>query len=324
MLSRAGRRIASFIGVPMAIAIASGTPRATGVGAAQLRATLAVDAGTRLLVIAPHPDDETLAAGGLMQRVQAVGGAVRVVVLTDGDGFPAGVKAEEKRERVTPEDFRDYGRERKDEARAALHTLGLDSDSVTFLGFADSGLSRLLTVYWSERHAPFESPYTRRDRPRRSEILEADTKFRGEDVTQELATIIGGFRPTMILTPRQEDQHVDHCAAWFFTADALGDVTRVAADYRPRLLTYIIHFGSWPYEGDVPALPAGPSGWLRLRLSAGEQRTKLEAIRKYKTQMKVMDSFLEAFARPSEAFSRPAAARVALPLRRSPCDRFAP
>ena len=46
---------------------------------------------TRLLVIAPHPDDEVLGAGGLMQRVHATGGAVRVVYLTDGEGYPEGV-----------------------------------------------------------------------------------------------------------------------------------------------------------------------------------------------------------------------------------------
>ena len=40
-----------------------------------------------LLVIAPHPDDETLGAGGLIERVRAKGGTVRVVLITAGDGF---------------------------------------------------------------------------------------------------------------------------------------------------------------------------------------------------------------------------------------------
>ncbi|PYR55721.1 MAG: hypothetical protein DMF91_23620 [Acidobacteria bacterium] len=40
---------------------------------------------TRALVVAPHPDDEMLAAAGLMQRVHAAGGAVRVVYLTGAD-----------------------------------------------------------------------------------------------------------------------------------------------------------------------------------------------------------------------------------------------
>ena len=56
---------------------------------------LTVDSDTKLLVIAPHPDDEVLGAGGLMQRVRAAGGMVHVVYLTDGDGYPEGVRAEQ-------------------------------------------------------------------------------------------------------------------------------------------------------------------------------------------------------------------------------------
>jgi len=305
---------AAVVAASAALAAAS-SPRPT-------RPILTVDAHTRLLLVSPHPDDETLVAGGLMQRVRAAGGAVQVVYLTNGDGFPAGVQAEEARADVKPSDFRDYGRERKDEARSALRTLGIHGDALTFLGFPNEGLSRLLTVYWSDRHAPFESPYTRRDRPQRSEILEPNTTFHGEDLTQELAEIFARFNPTMILTPRKEDQHVDHCAAWFFTADALGDVARVDPGFRPDLVTYVVHFDSWPWSGPIPDLPGGRSGWLRLRLSDREQQAKLAAIRRYKTQMKVMDWFLEAFARPEEIFSRPAPPRVALPLRASPCDQF--
>src|SRR5690242_7448135 len=43
--------------------------------------------GDRLLIIAPHPDDEALAAGGVIQRAIARGARVRIVVLTDGDAF---------------------------------------------------------------------------------------------------------------------------------------------------------------------------------------------------------------------------------------------
>ncbi len=46
-----------------------------------------IDPGERLLVVAPHPDDETLGAGGLIQRVLENHGQVRVVLITAGDGF---------------------------------------------------------------------------------------------------------------------------------------------------------------------------------------------------------------------------------------------
>ncbi|MCB1569830.1 MAG: PIG-L family deacetylase, partial [Xanthomonadales bacterium] len=42
----------------------------------------------RLLVVVPHPDDETLATGGLIQRALLAGAALRVVFATDGDNNP--------------------------------------------------------------------------------------------------------------------------------------------------------------------------------------------------------------------------------------------
>lgn len=45
----------------------------------------AVDpAGRRVLVLAPHPDDETFGCGGTLARHTAAGDPVRVVILTDG------------------------------------------------------------------------------------------------------------------------------------------------------------------------------------------------------------------------------------------------
>ena len=55
--------------------------------------TLEVSGATRLLVLAPHPDDEALGAAGLIARVANGGGAVHVVLLTSGDGFPEAVEA---------------------------------------------------------------------------------------------------------------------------------------------------------------------------------------------------------------------------------------
>src|SRR6185436_12115926 len=55
-------------------------------------AVLEVPEATRLLVVAPHPDDEMLAAGGLMQRVLSTHGTVQVVYLTDGDAYLEGVQ----------------------------------------------------------------------------------------------------------------------------------------------------------------------------------------------------------------------------------------
>ena len=284
-----------------------------------------VSSDTRLLVVAPHPDDEVLGAGGLMQQVRAAGGKVRVVYLTNGDGFRDGVQLEERDGTPKPKDFRGYGRRRQSEARAALTALGLGENAATFLSFPDQGLCRLIRTYWSEHRQPYKSPYTRRDRPPPNETLVADTEYRGEDLTQELARVIGEYQPTIIVVPRKEDQHPDHCAAWYFVADALGDVQRVMPDYSTDVLNYIVHFKDWPFEDErsalspPPGLSGGASGWIRVPLTPAEMKTKRAALARYKTQQHAMKWFLDGFVRTNEVFSRPAPARVVLPLKRSPC-----
>jgi LmbE family N-acetylglucosaminyl deacetylase len=281
---------------------------------------------TRLLVIAPHPDDEVLAAGGLMQRVHAKGGTVRVVYLTNGEGYPEGVELEEHGKTLTPGDFRDYGRRREREAHTALAALKIGDYETAFLSFPDGGLAAMMRRYWSERRSAYRSPYTRRDRPPESKLLVPETEYRGEDLTQELAQTIGDFRPTMIAVPRKEDQHEDHCAAWFFLADALADVRRVHPEYSVDVINYIVHWYSWPFENDdshldpPPHLRGGVSGWMTLPLSRAEAHAKHDALRRYQTQMHVMRWFLDGFARANEVFSRPGAATVVLPVRRNLCD----
>ena len=79
----------------------------------------------RVLVFAPHPDDEVAGPGGTLARHVAAGDPVRVVVTTDGtngdpDGRFAGI---------------DYAARRREESRAGLAVLGIDD--VDYWGFPD-------------------------------------------------------------------------------------------------------------------------------------------------------------------------------------------
>ena len=67
------------------------------------------------LVIAPHFDDEVLGCGGLVARLTAAGGSVRVVFCSDGGG-----------DTTDPERRRAEGARRRAEARGAAAVLGLE------------------------------------------------------------------------------------------------------------------------------------------------------------------------------------------------------
>jgi len=85
----------------------------------------------RVLIMAPHQDDEVLGCGGLAAQLAAGGAAVRVLFLTDGSG---GV------EEIADRDaYRDRRRQEAEQAVGALGAQGCDS-----LGIPDGALDRHL------------------------------------------------------------------------------------------------------------------------------------------------------------------------------------
>ena len=88
-------------------------------------------AAGRLVVVAAHPDDETLAAGGFTAAAHAAGATVTLVVATDGEAAFPGLGAAERAE---------LARMRRRELTAALAELGLADATVHLLGLPDSGL----------------------------------------------------------------------------------------------------------------------------------------------------------------------------------------
>lgn len=88
---------------------------------------VALPAFRRVLVLAPHPDDETIGPGGTVALLAAAGAAVRVAVLTDGEATPGtGLAGDE------------IARRRRAEAGRACARLGVDAPR--FLGFRDGHL----------------------------------------------------------------------------------------------------------------------------------------------------------------------------------------
>lgn len=81
--------------------------------------------GERLLVLAPHPDDEVIGCGGLIGHHTDESRAVRVVVATDGSAAES--------------DLPDLAAVRENESRAGLQHLGVDD--VVFLRHPDRGLA---------------------------------------------------------------------------------------------------------------------------------------------------------------------------------------
>lgn len=80
----------------------------------------------RALVLAPHPDDETIGCGGTVALLSAAGAEVTVVFATDGEAT-----------RGSPDSARATGARRREEAARAAAILGV---SCRFLGLPDGNL----------------------------------------------------------------------------------------------------------------------------------------------------------------------------------------
>lgn len=85
--------------------------------------------GGGIVVIAPHPDDESLACGGLIAEARAQGRSVKVVIVSDGSGSHPASKTYPK---TRLRDLREL------EARQAITELGLDPyHDIVFLRLPD-------------------------------------------------------------------------------------------------------------------------------------------------------------------------------------------
>jgi LmbE family N-acetylglucosaminyl deacetylase len=97
---------------------------------AQLRPLALPPAGTRLIVLAAHPDDETLGAGGLIAMAAQQQRRIEVVIATDGEAsHPASTTHTRSLLAII----------RRHEAAAAVAALAPDA-TVTFLGLPDGRL----------------------------------------------------------------------------------------------------------------------------------------------------------------------------------------
>ncbi len=85
-----------------------------------------------LLIVAPHPDDETLGCGGLIALGKATGRDVRVVVLTDGAASHPGSPTYSPRQVAAL---------RQQELHKSAEALGLQPSDVVTLSLPDGRLS---------------------------------------------------------------------------------------------------------------------------------------------------------------------------------------
>ena len=275
-----------------------------------------------VLVVAPHPDDESLCCGGMIHAAREIGARVAIVWITNGDAFRWSAMLAERKLRPRAGTYRDFATRRAAEARAAANVLGLDPGSLFFLGYPDRGLLPLLLDHYYP-NTPWRSKFTGADSVVYESAVDPGAVYDGEDLQRDFERVLDRVRPTLVLAPSPQDTHPDHRGAGLLAWRALG-----ARQELDKLRFWIVHGGrGWPrpraYRPTLEQTIA-PRGlgmrWERLPLNAEAREAKLQAIRAHHSQFAVMGRVMESHVRADELYSRtpiPPRSTCALP---EPCE----
>ncbi len=280
---------------------------------------LEVLSGIRMLFFSPHPDDEVLAAGGIIQRVIEDEGNVGIIFITNGDGYVEGVRRFFGDQKTTTREFVLYGIKRHNEAVRAISSLGLSADDGRFLGFPDQGIDSLWKQYWS-RLRPYTSPYTHFSEADYKSSYDRWAKYSGVDLDLEIQRIIKNFKPDWIVISDPRDYHPDHSATGVFVIDALRRMHENGelAVGETQVFSYLVHYPDYPtsnrwmeqlaknrFSGseEISDILAN-AAWTNFSLTTDELAKKQLSLSEYKTQLQVLGSFMKQFIRPYEIFGR--------------------
>jgi LmbE family N-acetylglucosaminyl deacetylase len=262
----------------------------------------------RILILAPHPDDEAIGCAGVIQAAVSKGADVRVVYLTNGDHNQVAFIVYEKRLTLRRSEFIHMGEVRRQEAIKAMKLLGLDEKKLIFLGYPDFGTFTIFRDFW-QNSKPFESILTRISRVPYKENLSFGAPYIGESILADLKTVLKGYKPTKIFVSHPADANVDHKAFYLFLQVALHDLKKEIS--QPKIYPYLVHCIGWPLPRHYhPQLNLNPPGqilgsqvqWLRFNLSPEQLQKKYQALLCYKSQTETSAFYLLAFARQNELF----------------------
>lgn len=261
---------------------------------------------TRLLVFAPHNDDEILGAGGLINKTIKSGGTVEIVMMTNGDGFKGGAELDYRKLNLKPADYIHFGYQRQKETLTALSKLGVDKRNVIFLGYPDGGVSQLWENYWNISNRYYDH-FTQVNYSPYNNSFTDKAAYCGENVVSDIIKIIGDFKPDYIVCPDTNDAHPDHWATYNFVK-----YSETLMKYEPKKeWLYLVHQQQWPapmkkrplmYLVPPAQLIGGDTNWVSLPLDRQEVSQKEQSINEYKSQTIILRKTLFSFIRKNELF----------------------
>ncbi len=229
------------------------------------------------LVIAPHPDDETLGCGATIARKTAAGTSVRVLIVADG-------RSSHVSARIPPDELASL---RAAEAKAACRALGLAEDQLRLLSWEDCSLGERI-----DELAQLIAGVVRDVRP--DDVVVPS----GLDWHPDHQAVNRAGRMAVGLVSGFEGQLLEY-PVWHW---ADGPWTRGGARSVPRKLFDLVREPCTSLTGPRPHLVATGPYMDRKRRALGAYRTQIENLTGEPTWAVLDERFLGLFLRPFELF----------------------
>jgi LmbE family N-acetylglucosaminyl deacetylase len=253
----------------------------------------------RILIVAPHIDDEAISAGGYAIDAIANGAEVYVVFLTAGDCNEFSVRLMHKTLEPTASNYLSVGHTRIAEAKEAMKILGVAPDHFFILGYPDRGLRTMVdnpdAVVRSRGTRAHEVPY--------GDALSPGSQYKIENALNDLKQVIAVAKPTMVIAPVPFDKHPDHAAAAEIVDVALEDM-----QWKTTRLGYLVHsrriksLVNSPKRALLPPNKLKAFSWATYPLTTHVQQVKTSALMTYKSQRPYLTLLRNSFVRQNELF----------------------
>ena len=206
-------------------------------------------ADRRHLVVLAHQDDE-LPNAGIIARM---GGNVRIVWLTNGDGL-----VHESTD--TPER---YGERRTDESIDACAHLGLDRDRLAFLGHSELRIYSLLAAL-----------------SRRADAVDVPPLF--PEIARQVFAEAMEFEPEVVWTMAYQGGHPEHDLAHLCAAKAARELSLPLYELPAYELTFLVPLRFPPWRREP---------YHEILLSEDEQAKQQAMFESYPTQERILNEF---------------------------------
>ena len=204
---------------------------------------------TKLLVVAPHPDDDIVMASGIVYRAVERGDEVRVVYMTNGDYYASVYNGVSYNGIQT-------GLIRESEGVAGQSILGVPENELMFLGYPDGYLQ---TIYQSNPNDVYTTPNNNQSTTYGNHGLGltdyhnyrfgAHASYTRVNILTDLQDIISSYQPDHILVTSEFDNTTDHATTYNFVRLATTAVCNNNLGYNPVIHKTIIWWNPiywWP------------------------------------------------------------------------------